>query len=302
MFGLKNKNFRKRSRWSSLTFVSLIFVSLILFFTWGGNRSLLDNIRTPIEGVGATISSVISRPIEGIETVSDNFNDLRRAHKENDRLKKELAQLRDVEMRANALAIKMSRFESILNVDVSSGIPEQKVASRAVSEVNGPFVHSILLNVGSSKNIQKGHAVMTSNGMLGHVIRVGKNSSRVLKLEDLNSRIAVMSVRSQARAILTGNNTAYPTLSFVRDNADWQDGDIVVTSGDAGVLPAALPIGRVTISDNNAMVVELNVKDEDIDWVWVYPYEPVKPPSDIEAANDIIPEEDVSALIIESDG
>ena len=101
---------------------------------------------------------------------------------------------------------------------------------------------------------------MTVDGLYGHVIRVGKKSSRVLKLEDLNSRIAVMSKRSQSRAILIGDNSRVPVLSYVIDAADWVDGDVVITSGDDGVLPLGLPVGAVRVADDGSYLVDLSKK------------------------------------------
>ena len=92
----------------------------------------------------------------------------------------------------------------------SSDIPAQKIVARSVSETNGPFAHSALINAGAAKGAAKGHAVMTVDGLYGHVVRVGQNSARVLLLNDLNSRISVMSHRSQSRAILVGNNKDLP--------------------------------------------------------------------------------------------
>jgi len=43
-----------------------------------------------------------------------------------------------------------------------------------------------------------------------------------------------MSARSDARAILSGNNSDTPLLAFVEDRADWRDGDAVLSSGDSG--------------------------------------------------------------------
>jgi len=93
-------------------------------------------------------------------------------------------------------------------------------AVETVSEIDGPFVRSALINAGSKVGIKKGHPVMTVDGLYGHVLSVGPNSARVLRLGDLNSRISVMSARSDARAILSGNNSSTPLLAFVEDRAE----------------------------------------------------------------------------------
>jgi len=169
----------------------------------------------------------------------------------------------------------------ILGANPGIDIPAKKIAARAVSEINGPFVRSALINVGTNKGIEKGHPVMTVHGLYGHVLRSGPYSARVLQLGDLNSRISVMSARSGARAILSGDNSDMPLLAFVEDRANWRESDQVLSSGDDGVLPQGLPIGEVKSNDVGQFVVMLGTTGKPTDWVWVYPYAPTEEPQDI---------------------
>ncbi len=271
---------RKRRRSARVAIALTAIVAVLLFISGQSNPNLLDDGRRQVESVTSPIVYVLGSPVRATENFFTDLKNRANAHSENARLKQELAQLKDVEARANAMAIKLSRFENILNVDASSGIPEQKIAARAVTEQHGPFVRSALLNVGANKGIKPGHAVMTTDGFLGHVVRVGPRSSRVLHAEDLNSRIAVMSQRSEARAIMTGQNSPFPTLSFIRDGDDWREGDLIVTSGDEGVLPFGLPIGTSRIDQSGQIYVELFASRKPVDWVWVYPFEPILPPEE----------------------
>lgn len=280
MARLGGHNYRRRRIFGRVMFVFFLITALLVFFAGQANDRVLDGTKTQAESAVSPLMTYVTMPVRGFENFVTDLRERGRAHTENQRLKSELARLSDIEARANALAIKLSRFETILNVDVSSGIPEQKIAARAVMENNGPFVRSSLLNAGSAKGIQKGYAVMTVDGLLGHVVRVGQNSARVLRLEDLNSRISVMSVRSQSRAILTGDNSRNPKLSFLTETSDWTEGDVVITSGDDGVLPPGLPIGYVLAQENDVFPVDLYVNDNHVDWVWVYPHDPVSAPED----------------------
>jgi len=178
------------------------------------------------------------------------------------------------------MEMKLARFEQILKAPSGIDIPEEKIAARIVSEIDGPFVKASLINVGRNEGVKVGHPVMTVDGMYGHVVRVSVNSARVLRLDDLNSRIAVMSADSQATAILAGNNTDLPEISFMSDLNAWNSGDVVITSGDDGVLPRGLPIGTVIQGLNNTLNVELNITQNPIDWVWVYPFKPIILPED----------------------
>ncbi len=256
----------------------LLVLSVILFFSSQGREDTLQKARQAVQDGSSPVMTYLTMPVRGFENMLDNIRARSQVHAENKRLKQELSRMRDIEARANSLAFKLSRFETILNADTQSDIPDRKIAARAVSEYNGPFAKSILINAGADKGVTKGDAVMTVDGLLGHVVRVGRNSSRVLHIEDLNSRISVMSERSRGRAILTGNNTAYPVLSFVAETADWQAGDRVVTSGDGGVLPPGLPIGELKPKADGTMSVDVYVNRGQVDWVWVYPYNPIAKP------------------------
>ena len=280
MAALGGHSQRRRRLRGRLIFAGLVFVSVIMFFASQANDRILENTKIHTADAASPVMTYLTKPVRGFENVVMDIRDYSRAQEENKRLKAELARLSEIEARSNALEIKLARFETILNVDVSSGIPEQKIAARAVAENDGPFVRSVLLNAGAAKGIKKGYGVMTADGLLGHVVRVGQNSARVLRLEDLNSRVSVMTLRSQSRAILTGDNTARPILSFITEGSDWADGDIVITSGDDGVLPQGLPIGFVKPDKVGDLRVELYVNDNHVDWVWVYPFDGIQAPED----------------------
>ncbi len=231
--------------------------------------------------------AVMTMPFRGVEKMIGEGRARSDVYAENARLKARLSQLSDAEMRANALAMKIKRFETLLSADVGLDIPAQKIAGRVVSENNGPFARSALLNVGTNAGVRNGHAVMTEQALYGHIVAVGKRSSRVLLLEDINSRIAVMSPRSEARAIMVGTNTVEPKLLFVARDADWKDGDVIVTSGDEGVLPRGLPVGVMKQRGADKRGVVLSSLGQAVDWVWVYPFEPIQTPEQDSAQQDI---------------
>ena len=271
------------TRASTLTLILAFLVSAILFMTDRGSERLL--LRTQI-GAESTISpglAILSKPLRGAENLVAEFKDRSRALEENKALKEELYKMREDKQRAQVMAMKLERFEEILAANSGVDIPARKIAARAVSEIEGPFVRAALINAGRKKGLKKGHPVMTVDGLYGHVLRAGPRSSRVLLLGDLNSRISVMSMPSGARAILSGDNSAQPRLDFVDDRADWKEGDKVVTSGDGGVLPQGLPIGIVKEKSARQFVVELYTQGTNIDWVWVYPYVPTQVPDEAEA-------------------
>lgn len=274
------------TRASTIALILAFLIAGVIFVTNRGNDELLLQTQTGAETAVSPGLAFLSKPLRAAETLVAGFQDRSRAIEENKVLKEELYALREDKQRSQVMAMKLRRFEQILGANPGADIPVKKIAARAVSEVEGPFVRSALINAGRNKGIKKGHPVMTVDGLYGHVLRAGPNASRVLQLGDLNSRISVMSVRSEARAILSGDNGELPRLAFIGDRSDWREGDSVITSGDGGVLPRGLPVGTMKKDQAGQFVVTLNTTGKNIDWVWVYPFVPTQEPEEAEENED----------------
>ena len=70
-------------------------------------------------------------------------------------------------------------------------------------------------------------------------------SAAILLLTDAESRTPVLLVRTNGRAILSGDGGDAPKLDYVRTAIGLKEGDRVLTSGDGGVFPRGLPVGTV---------------------------------------------------------
>jgi rod shape-determining protein MreC len=93
--------------------------------------------------------------------------------------------------------------------------------------------------------------------MIGRIYLTGSRTSWVILLTDLNSRIPVTIAPGNVQAIMTGDNTALPTLDMVSHTVTLHAGDQVTSSGDGGLLPAGLPIGTVTADGSGGWRVAL---------------------------------------------
>ncbi len=268
---------RRRISRRSIAF-TLIFISIVVLLADRQQRSMLASGRLTTDNISSKIIGFIATPIRGLESLFVEAGNRKNAYKENVKLKAEIERLKNIENTVFDLQLRIKRFEEMLDIESSSYLPETKFIARTVSESKGPFVHSALIDIGINKDIKVGYSVMTTEGLYGHIIQTGSVSARVLLLNDLNSRISVMSQRSRGRAILVGNNTKSPKLSYVSNEIDWREGDRVITSGDGGVLPSGLPIGTISLNKNGNREVDLFYLKEPVDWVWVYPFTPIPAP------------------------
>ncbi|WP_367105707.1 rod shape-determining protein MreC [uncultured Psychrobacter sp.] len=112
----------------------------------------------------------------------------------------------------------------------------------------------VVLNKGAKDGVQVGQTVIDENGILGQIINVYPNTSRLLLITDEQQSVAVTIKRTGQRAIVTGAGT--PTslhLNYVFKTSDVRVGDELVSSGLGGRIPAGYQVGRIArIQDTQA--------------------------------------------------
>ncbi|HCN16523.1 MULTISPECIES: rod shape-determining protein MreC [Psychrobacter] len=104
----------------------------------------------------------------------------------------------------------------------------------------------VVLNKGMQDGVQVGQTVIDEDGILGQIINVYPNTSRLLLITDEQQSVAVTVKRTGQRAIVTGQGI--PTalsLDYVFKTSDVRVGDELVSSGLGGRIPAGYRVGRI---------------------------------------------------------
>ena len=146
------------------------------------------------------------------------------------------------------------------------------ISARVIGDAERVFVKSLILNAGHKEGVKKGQAVVSGYGLVGRIVDVGARSSRVLLLEDINSRIPVVVSSNRARAILVGKNMQPTQLLRLPLSAVVTPGDLVTTSGYGGAFPPGLSVGEVISVGETGTFVKPHVKFETLEYVRVVDY------------------------------
>ena len=101
---------------------------------------------------------------------------------------------------------------------------------------------SIIINKGSNSGIKMGMPVLSKGNLVGRIVEVNYLSSRILLLNDLNSRIPVVISPTGDQAILTGAGREKPVLDYLPENFKFNEESLVYTSGKDGVLFTGIPM------------------------------------------------------------
>ncbi len=265
-------------------FLSLVLLSFGLILFANTNAAFVERIRLSVLDVASPILHVLSQPVAAAGRVVANFREMADLRAENARLREQVARLHAWQGVAHHLSAENTALRELVGYRGPERVSH--VAARVIADGRGPFVRSVLVNVGRQDAVASGQAAITPAGLAGRVSEAGQRSARVLLLTDLNSRIPVIIEETRVRAILAGDNSARPLLDFLPTDAPLAPGQRVVTSGHGGILPPGLTVGHVASLEDQAVRVVLAVDLERLEHLQIVNFETVSPP---EARSDPAP-------------
>jgi rod shape-determining protein MreC len=196
-----------------------------------------DYIFNPIQYIIKTPSSFINTLVMERKTIDDMEIEISKLKKENLKIKVNLQRIDVLENEVTRLrSIKAAAIKKIENIKIA------KVIQRDVI----PNKKSLKMNIGSKDNIRMGQTVMGVNGLIGQVVEINSFTSKVLLITDSSSNVPAIIARTGQQVIIKGESqTDMMEISFLKNEADIQKGDLIVTSGQAKRFIASIKVGRV---------------------------------------------------------
>ena len=206
--------------------------------------TLLKPVRSQMSLVLMQTYWVTDLPQRLVQGVASQFGSRTELVAENEKLKTENLLLQGRMQKLAALTEQNVRLRELLN---SSALVNEKVE---VAELIGmdpnPFTHRIIINKGERDGVVLGQPVLDARGLMGQVVELMPNTSRVLLLTDTTHSIPVQVIRNGLRAIASGTgNPERLELRHVADTADIKVGDLLVSSGLGQRFPAGYPVATV---------------------------------------------------------
>ena len=271
---------------------SLIFVGKVDLYTARAAKLTISEFIAPIY-------DVVSAPVRAFETMAGGMRTLASFRAENVRLRAENERLKRWQRRAEILESENRQLKTVIGAASTTELVP--VTARAISAPGGSFAHSLLLEIEDIDNVVRGNAVVNADGLVGYIIEVGRKYARVLLITDVNSKIPILLSTSSWPALALGKNTKKLQLDFLPLEAKPEIGELVLTSGHGGILPAGVPVGRVISVSDDAVFLEPSVVLEQISFVSVLTQSGEKPfefnKSDAEAFFAPLPPESSGRLL-----
>ena len=225
---------------SGLIFVGIAF---ILFLASTFSPQSFGYMRMSTADAVAPLIDVVTKPIRAVADTVRNVSGLSELQAENAQLRQENMKLKEWYQTALLLEAENKSLKDLLNVKLDA--PHRTVTTRVFADSGSTFVKSVLVAAGSVDGVERGQAVLSGEGLIGRVTEAGENSARVLLITDVNSRVPVLVEDTRQHAILAGSNSDIAVLNHLPPDSNVQNGARVVTSGQGGMFPPGLAVGRI---------------------------------------------------------
>ena len=234
----------------------LIVFSVLLLLIGKVNETSLSIFKSYFLDITSGLLTILGKPVNSVSDGFYKINDLVYLYTENQDLREENKSLSKWKDLALELLAENEELKKLLN---SSKEQNQKfVSSKVITNSGGSYVKTITINVGSNDGVRVGNPVINNWGMIGRIVEIGRNSSRVLLTTDINSQIPVYFENSLHKAILVGKNSDLLELKFLKKRVYLQDEERLMTSGEGGILPRGIPVGLYSV-ELNKNIEKINV-------------------------------------------
>lgn len=252
LFARQPLSFRK-------TAVVLIIAMVLMWFD-SKNPNWFEPLRSRSHAAMQPIYELSLLPSYAMHWASGRLQSKEALRRENVQLKSALIHAQAKLQQQDYILAQNARLQGIL----STTKPEQFDLNLAqvIGTDTNPLKQIVVLNKGEHDGVEVGQTVIDERGILGQIINVYPNTSRLLLITDELQSVAVTVKRTGQRAIVTGEGTpASLKLNYVFKTSDVRVGDELISSGLGDRIPAGYQVGRVSYVDpslgDNFMHIEV---------------------------------------------
>jgi len=205
----------------------------------------LESVRSALSVVIYPVQYVVNIPATVIGWMSESIVTHHSLLEENERLREERLLLSSRLQKFEVLETENRRLRRLL--ESSFKLSDKVVIAELLAVDLQPFRHTVVINKGVREGAFDGQPIVDANGIMGQIVHVGPFSSTVLLITDPTHALPVQINRNGLRAIAVGTGQSNSLqLEHLPNNADIQEGDLIVSSGLGSRFPSGYPVGVIS--------------------------------------------------------
>lgn len=242
------KEFFGSIKFKILICIAALLLGLMTYIAVSGGfqtipEKLLNGITSPFVSASNSITDWANGVIDTLvnadsykeenEILNEQLTEMYRKTKDYEDLKEENALLREM------LGLKEENESFVFSEPCD-------VVARNANDMYGGFT----INRGSSDGLTLNDPIVTSVGLVGRVTEIAPNYAKVSTLLSPQVNVGVYTMRSKATGVLENDlknaENGMCLMSNILKDADIRVGDMIATSGNSGLFPENVMVGRVT--------------------------------------------------------
>lgn len=244
-----------------------IFVALFLFVVVlltaqarSADRRQVGPLGTLLLTALLPVQSGMARVVDGATGLWERYTEIGRLRVENRQLRTQVDALSQEVAALREQALTAQRLQRLLDLRHQTAF--RAVVARVVSRDPSHWFSTLLIDRGGRDGLQRNAPVVTPDGVVGRVIEVTPTVARVLLVADSRSALGVLVQRSRDAGVVEGRSSLMLHMKYLSRTTQVQPGDLVVTSGQGGVFPSGLVVGRIVrvFKEPGALLQEAEVE------------------------------------------
>jgi rod shape-determining protein MreC len=229
-------------------YIALGLIVLLTLVTLNLPGRTTARLKLGIGGLFLPLFGLANSTQQAAGTVGDAVVPRRELLRQNEELRRNNERLGLQAVQAQETARENVRLRQLLGWQAQRTPWKLKLA-RVVLHDPANWWHTVQIDLGSRDGLQMNLPVLTMDGLVGRVSAVGLTRSQVTLLGDPNCKVAARVENETNDSGVIGPSGPLETelveLGFLSRNANLKPGQAVVTSGEGGIFPPGITIGKV---------------------------------------------------------
>jgi len=262
---VKNKKIIKRFVVISISIMLIVSIGYTSVFNVGTTtgENIIGSITSPFQKVFYNIGRIFSNSYESILEIY-------KVREENEQLKNKVYELSN----QNRILLDIVENKDFLENEykMRESLKFDYIKAQIISRDPNNWFQKFTIDKGTKDDVKRDdiivHAAEIDNdltviGLVGKVIDVGSNWSKIITITDINSSLSFRNIRNNSSGILKGQiDNSIEGYTFSKED-DINIGDILVTSGLGEIYTHDIYIGKVT-SVNTESTLTNNIDIEPV--------------------------------------
>lgn len=235
-------------------------LTLITLDLRGGQDGGASVVRAGATAVFAPVQTAVRWFVSPVTSATESVRELGRIRRDNQALRERVEILEQRFSSRRDLERENDELRGLLAMSARS--TNETLAARTVAISPSNFEWIITIDKGRRDGVERNMPVINGDGLVGRVLSVGEQSSRVIALIDPSFSVTVRSAIHGYVGVLDGRGSDPLALRLLDPRAEIADGEEIVTSTfDAGLYPEGIPVGQVreTRRSDSQLVTDVTV-------------------------------------------